>query len=79
VTSRDHSSPRSVLEVFSGLRVVGLYLIQCDVMATEVLRCIRERAYRTGIISETIVDQVMTELVKRAFSNGLKIPTPSRG
>jgi len=48
-------------------------------MATEVLRCIRERAYRTGIISETIVDQVMTELVKRAFSNGLKIPTPSRG
>ena len=37
------------------------------------------RAYRTGIISETTVEQVMTELEKRALSNGLKIPTPSRG
>ena len=36
------------------------------------------RAYRTGIIGETTVEQVMTELEKRAFSNGMKIPIPSR-
>ena len=28
------------------------------------------RAYRNGIISETTVEQVMTELEKRALSNG---------
>ena len=33
------------------------------------------RAYRTGVISETTVEQVMTELEKRALSN-TKMPTP---
>ena len=30
------------------------------------------RAYRNGIISETTVKQVMTELEQRALSNGMR-------
>jgi len=30
------------------------------------------RAFRSGIISETTVEQVMTELEKRALSNGMR-------
>jgi hypothetical protein len=31
------------------------------------------RAFRSGIISETIVEQVTTDLEKRALSDGIKI------
>jgi len=31
------------------------------------------RAFRSGVISETTVEQVMTDLEKRALSDGIRI------